>query len=77
MAAKTKKSNLETVEPRMYTAEVCIIGGGISGILAAQKCVERGLSYKIIDANPQLGGCWHTLANDHSTLQVGCPYFET
>ena len=77
MAAKTKKSSSETVELKVYTTEVCIIGGGISGILAAKKCVDRGLRYKVIDANPQLGGCWHTLANDHSTLQVGCPYLET
>jgi len=76
MAAKTKQSNSEAVEPKEYAAEVCIIGGGISGILAAKKCLDRRLSYKIIDVNPQLGGCWHTLANDHSTLQVGCPYFD-
>jgi len=77
MAAKTKQFNSEAVEAKEYAAEVCIIGGGISGILAAKKCLDRGLSYKIIDMNPQLGGCWHTLANDHSTLQVGCPSFAT
>lgn len=51
--------------------DVCIVGGGICGVLAAHGCIERGLSFVLLEKNSSLGGCWQTLANDHSTLQVG------
>ena len=50
--------------------DVCIVGGGICGILAAQGCVERGLSFLVFEQGEALGGCWQTLANAYSTLQV-------
>jgi cation diffusion facilitator CzcD-associated flavoprotein CzcO len=50
--------------------DVCIVGGGICGILAAHGCIERGLSFELFEKGAQLGGCWQTLANSYSTLQV-------
>ena len=50
--------------------DVCIVGGGICGILAAQGCVQRGLSFVLLEQGEALGGCWQTLANSYSTLQV-------
>ena len=50
--------------------DVCIIGGGICGILAAHGCIERGLSFIVLEKGQELGGCWQTLANSYSTLQV-------
>lgn len=50
--------------------DVCVIGGGICGILAAHGCVERNLSFALLEKGPELGGCWQTLANKYSTLQV-------
>lgn len=51
--------------------DVCIVGGGICGVLAAHGCIERGLSFVLLEKNSSLGGCWEILANDYSTLQVG------
>lgn len=50
--------------------DVCIVGGGICGILAAHGCVQRGLSFVVVEQGEALGGCWQTLANSYSTLQV-------
>lgn len=50
--------------------DVVIIGGGICGILAARECQKRGLTYAILEKEPQLGGNWYTKANAHSYLQV-------
>lgn len=50
--------------------DVVIIGGGICGILAARECQKRGLTYAILEREPQLGGNWYTKANAHSYLQV-------
>ena len=54
--------------------DVCIVGGGICGILAAQGCVERGLSFVVLEQGEALGGCWQTLANSYSNLQVRQSY---
>lgn len=56
--------------PPAFDIDVCIVGGGICGLLAGHRCVEEGLSYKIIEKGDVIGGCWQTVANDHSHLQV-------
>ena len=35
--------------------DVIIIGAGIAGMRAALSCAEKGLSYKIIEANDYIG----------------------
>lgn len=56
--------------------DVCIIGGGICGIIAAHKCIDNELSFIIIEKNEKLGGVWHTVANDHSQLQAFEPNYR-
>lgn len=53
-----------------HHVEVVIVGGGICGLLAAQNCVKRGLSFHIIERESEFGGNWVTKANSYSQLQV-------
>ena len=53
------------------TVDVCIIGGGLCGVLAAHRCQHAGLTYCVIERQSDLGGVWATLSNQHSHLQVG------
>ncbi len=50
--------------------DVVIVGGGVCGVLAAHRCLERALTYYIIDRQSDFGGVWASLANQHSHLQV-------
>ena len=53
------------------TVEVLVVGGGVCGVLAGQRCAARGISFCIVDEGADFGGIWCTLANGHSQLQVG------
>ena len=53
------------------TVDVCIIGGGLCGVMAAHRCQHVGLTYCVIERQSDLGGVWASLANQHSHLQVG------
>ncbi len=55
------------------SVDVIIYGGGLCGVLAGHRCVVEGLTYKIIEKESDFGGVWHTLANEHSHLQVTLP----
>lgn len=50
--------------------DVVIVGGGVCGVLAAHRCLEKGLTYCIVDRQSDFGGVWASLANQHSHLQV-------
>ena len=50
--------------------DVAVLGGGLCGVLAGQRCFQEGLSYTIIERESDFGGVWGTLANNHSHLQV-------
>lgn len=56
--------------------DMVIVGGGICGILAAKSCVDRGLSYAVIERTGGLGGVWHTMANTTSFLQAFEPNYR-
>ena len=49
---------------------VLVVGGGICGVLAGQRCAAKGLSFRIVDKGTDFGGTWISLANAHSQLQV-------
>ena len=53
-----------------HHVDVIVIGGGLCGVLAGQRCTRVGLSYTIIEKEDDFGGVWETLANRHSHLQV-------
>ena len=52
------------------SVSVLIVGGGICGVLAGQRCAAKGLSFRIVDKGTDFGGTWVSLANAHSQLQV-------
>ena len=52
------------------SVSVLIVGGGVCGVLAGQRCAAKGLSYRIVDKGTDFGGTWLSLANAHSQLQV-------
>jgi cation diffusion facilitator CzcD-associated flavoprotein CzcO len=50
--------------------DVAIIGGGVVGVIAANRMRERGIQYKVLERQHDFGGVWHSHGNNHSTLQV-------
>ena len=66
VAPKVKQ---ETVVP-CSTTDVAIIGGGVVGVIAANRMRERCIDYRVIERLHDFGGVWHTHSNNHSTLQV-------
>ena len=52
------------------TTHVAIIGGGVVGVIAANRMRERSIDYRVIERLHDFGGVWHTHSNNHSTLQV-------
>ncbi|WP_116970674.1 NAD(P)/FAD-dependent oxidoreductase [Blastomonas sp. UPD001] len=50
---------------------VLIIGGGMSGILAAIRLQAAGFDYLLVEKNPELGGTWHE--NTYPGCRVDVP----
>jgi monoamine oxidase len=40
----------------MTDLDVAIIGGGLSGLAVADHCARSGLSFRVFEARPRLGG---------------------
>ncbi len=40
-------------------ADVCIVGGGFSGLCMAAKLKEAGLKFRLIEKDAVVGGTWH------------------
>ena len=40
------------------TADVCVIGGGAAGMMAALAAAESGVRVVLLESRPYLGGCW-------------------
>ena len=49
---------------------VVIIGGGICGLLAAERCVREGIPFTLFERNDDFGGNWVVRANTYSHLQA-------
>ena len=60
----------ELTSGKMAEVEVAILGGGICGVLAAQQCTEKHMTFRILERMQTLGGVWSFRANTHSHLQV-------
>jgi cation diffusion facilitator CzcD-associated flavoprotein CzcO len=52
------------------STDVAIIGGGVVGVIAANRMRERDIDYRVLERLPDFGGVWHTHSNNHSTLQA-------
>ena len=49
---------------------VVIIGGGICGLLAAERCVREGIAFVLFERSDVFGGNWVVRANTYSHLQA-------
>lgn len=50
--------------------DVAVIGGGVVGVLAGIRLLDRGIDFAVFEGQADFGGVWTTHANNHSTLQV-------
>lgn len=50
---------------------VVIVGGGICGVLAAQRLSQENIDFLIVERSDSFGGNWVVRANSYSHLQVG------
>ena len=51
--------------------DVVVIGGGISGLAAAYRLAQKGLSYRLLEASSRLGGVIRTEVEDGFLLEGG------
>lgn len=65
-----------TMDSTVIMVDMVIIGGGICGILAAKKCHDQGISYRLVEKEAILGGVWQTMANASSFLQAFEPNYR-
>ena len=49
---------------------MAVIGGGVVGVLAGIRLLEKGIDCAIFERQADFGGIWTTHGNNHSTLQV-------
>jgi sarcosine oxidase subunit alpha len=48
------------------TADVCVIGGGAAGMMAALTAAESGVRVVLLESRPYLGGCWDYRASAYN-----------
>lgn len=66
MPALRSRTNAQAVEQ----FPVIIIGGGICGLLAAERCLRDGIQYLLFERGDDFGGNWVVRANTYSHLQA-------
>ncbi|PIK41017.1 hypothetical protein BSL78_22143, partial [Apostichopus japonicus] len=44
---------------KMQVQRVCVIGAGVSGLVAAKTCLEEGLDPVCLERSNEIGGVWH------------------
>ncbi|MDJ0839568.1 MAG: FAD-dependent oxidoreductase [Acidobacteriota bacterium] len=59
----------------MMHRDVIVIGGGISGLSAAQFCRLAGKSVLVIEKESRVGGCLHTVHHGDCRLELGAHSF--
>ncbi|MCA0988844.1 NAD(P)/FAD-dependent oxidoreductase [Guptibacillus algicola] len=59
----------------MKTYDVAIVGGGLSGILAARTMVKKGVSVIVIDKSKSVGGRMATRRHDGGKADHGAQFF--
>ncbi|MFO0616285.1 MAG: FAD-dependent oxidoreductase [Polyangiaceae bacterium] len=55
--------------------KTAVIGGGLSGLVAALRLVERGHAVTLFEASERLGGQIHTLETDGLVIEIGAEGF--
>ncbi len=57
------------------SAQVLIIGGGVSGLRAAQLLQQKGISFRILEGGADFGGRVRTLFREETPLELGPSWF--
>jgi monoamine oxidase len=61
---------------KKYNTDIVIIGGGISGIYAAKRCLEKGLSVLLLERSGHLGGRIQTVYHPTYHIEAGAGRFN-
>ncbi|WP_375389428.1 NAD(P)/FAD-dependent oxidoreductase [uncultured Amnibacterium sp.] len=56
------------------TADVLVVGGGISGLACARRCDEAGLLVQVLDRGRRLGGRLAARTRHDHPIDLGAPY---
>ncbi len=70
LAAFRAETNVVHTEKFPGRPTVAVVGGGVSGILAAKKLLANHYNVIIFEKSDRLLGVWSSDANEHSKLQV-------
>jgi predicted NAD/FAD-dependent oxidoreductase len=54
--------------------DVLVVGGGLSGVAAARRCADAGLSVRVLDRGRRLGGRAANRTLDGHPVDLGAPY---
>jgi oxygen-dependent protoporphyrinogen oxidase len=69
--------SLSSEAARAATLRVVVVGGGMSGLVAALHCAKVGLAVTVVEATDRLGGVVRSAEVDGITLDVGAESFAT
>lgn len=73
----TADAPLENLYDHAHATRVAVIGGGISGLVAAREFAKLGMSVTVLEASGRLGGAIRTGEVDGLTLDLGAESFAT
>ena len=76
-AARKSSPETEPAVPAETPRTAVVVGGGISGLIAARDLARSGLSVTLFEAGPELGGCVGTHQVAGLTLDSGAESFAT
>lgn len=73
----TADAPLENLYDHAHATRVAVIGGGISGLVAAREFAKLGMSVTVLEASGRLGGAIRAGEVDGLTLDLGAESFAT
>jgi protoporphyrinogen/coproporphyrinogen III oxidase len=76
-AAETASERLQRLAAQAHERHVVVIGGGMSGLVAALECAKVGLRVSVLEAGPHVGGVLRAAEIDGLTLDVGAESYAT
>lgn len=56
------------------SVDVLVVGAGISGIAAARRCLDAGLTVRVLDRGKRIGGRLAASTRDDHAIDLGAPY---
>ncbi|MFF7682256.1 protoporphyrinogen oxidase [Microbacterium sp. NPDC007973] len=68
---------LDRLVQHAHETRVIVIGGGVSGLVAARECAKVGLRVTVLEASDELGGVVRSAEVGGMTLDVGAESFAT